>query len=66
MPVSERCPLCAGELEAQQEWCLRCGAAARTRLAAVPRWRAPVATLVATIVLAVAVLTVAAVSLAGQ
>ena len=28
------CPLCGAPLDPEQEWCLRCGAAARTRLAA--------------------------------
>ena len=30
------CPLCGAPLHAAQDWCLRCGAAARTRLAASP------------------------------
>jgi uncharacterized paraquat-inducible protein A len=65
-PVSESCPLCGAALGERQEWCLRCGAAARTRLAATPRWRAPLLVLSAVIVLALGVLAVALVSLAGQ
>jgi hypothetical protein len=64
-PVRESCPLCGTPLQATQEWCLSCGAAARTRLAATPRWRAPLIALGVVIVLAVGVLTAALVSLAG-
>ena len=42
-----RCPRCAAELRAGQDWCLECGAAARTRLAPTPRWRAPVTGVIA-------------------
>jgi hypothetical protein len=66
VPRTESCPLCAGPLRADQEWCLSCGAAARTRLAATPNWRAPLIALGVVIVLALATLTVALVSLAGQ
>jgi uncharacterized paraquat-inducible protein A len=38
-----RCPRCGAELERDQEWCLRCGTAARTVMAATPRWRLPLA-----------------------
>jgi hypothetical protein len=65
VPVRESCPLCGTPLGAGQEWCLGCGAAARTRLAATPRWRAPVIALCVVIVLAVGALTAALVSLAG-
>jgi hypothetical protein len=64
--TAESCPLCGTPLRSEQEWCLGCGAAARTRLAATPRWRAPLVVLGVVIVLAVAALTVALVSLAGQ
>jgi uncharacterized paraquat-inducible protein A len=64
-PAQEGCPLCGAPLAAEQDWCLRCGAAARTRLAATPRWRAPVVVLAAIMVLAVAGLTVALVALTG-
>jgi hypothetical protein len=36
------CPRCGAPLAATQEWCLRCGAAARTRLVPTPGWRVPV------------------------
>ena len=40
-PADEACPLCGAPLAPEQEWCLRCGAAARTRLAASPAWKTP-------------------------
>jgi uncharacterized paraquat-inducible protein A len=60
------CPLCGASLHPEQEWCLRCGAAARTRLAAAPNWRAPVAVLAVVIVLSLGVLAAAFVKLAGS
>jgi hypothetical protein len=63
--VREACPLCGAPLQPAQEWCLGCGAAARTRLAATPRWRAPVIALGVVIVLALGALTASLVSLAG-
>jgi hypothetical protein len=66
MPVPESCPLCGTALAESQEWCLGCGAAARTRLAATPNWRAPLIVLGTVIVLALGALTVALVSLAGS
>ncbi len=65
LPVRESCPLCGTPLRSTREWCLGCGAAARTRLAATPRWRAPVFALCLVIVLALGALTAALVSLAG-
>jgi hypothetical protein len=65
-PVGEPCPLCGGPLHPGQDWCLRCGAAARTRLAATPNWRVPIAVVVAVIVLALGVLAAALVDLAGS
>ena len=62
----EACPLCGAPLAADQEWCLRCGAAARTRLAATPNWRAPIAALAVVVALALGVLIVALVKLAGD
>jgi hypothetical protein len=61
----EVCPLCGGPLRRDQDWCLRCGAAARTRLAAPPKWKLLVVSLVSVVVLALAVLVVALVTLAG-
>lgn len=61
----ELCPLCGGPLRRDQDWCLRCGAAARTRLAAPPKWKLLVVSLITVAVLALAVLVVALVTLAG-
>jgi hypothetical protein len=49
-PVPLRCPRCGAGVAPEQDWCLECGAPARTRLAPTPNWRAPVA-LVAVVVL---------------
>jgi hypothetical protein len=62
---SEVCPLCGAPLHPEQEWCLSCGAAARTRLAASPNWRAPLITVVVVAVLSLGVLAGALVKLAG-
>jgi len=61
----EVCPLCGARLRRDQDWCLRCGAAARTRLAAPPKWKALVLTLVTMAIVALAVLAAALVKLAG-
>jgi hypothetical protein len=64
-PLREACPLCGAPLHAEQEWCLNCGAAARTRLAASPGWRGPVLALVVLLVLSLGVLAGSLVKLAG-
>ncbi len=61
----ELCPLCGAPLKREQDWCMRCGAAARTRLAAQPKWKALAIALVVVVVLALGVLTAALVKLAG-
>jgi predicted nucleic acid-binding Zn ribbon protein len=61
----DACPLCGAPLREEQSWCLRCGAAARTRLAAQPKWKALVVALVLVVVLSLAVLAAALVKLAG-
>ena len=65
-PRGGSCPLCDGPLRPDQEWCLRCGAAARTRLAAAPNWRVPAAVLAAVAALSLGVLAAAFVKLAGD
>lgn len=64
--ASDACPLCGAPLHREQEWCLRCGAAARTRLAAAPRWGIPVAAVLAVVALSLGILAAALVSLAGS
>src|SRR3954470_12918114 len=36
------CPRCRAPVLDEQDWCLECGAAARTRIARTPAWRLPV------------------------
>jgi hypothetical protein len=58
-----RCPRCQSPVAPDQDWCLECGAAARTRLAPTPNWRLPVATLALVALLAGIGLAVAFVAL---
>jgi hypothetical protein len=58
-----RCPRCNAPVGPDQDWCLECGAAARTRLAATPNWRVPIIVLAIVAVLAGAGLAVAFVAL---
>ena len=60
------CPRCGAPVLAEQDWCLVCGAAARTRLAPAPNWRAPLIALAAVIVISLAVLGGAFVALTGD
>jgi predicted amidophosphoribosyltransferase len=61
----DACPLCGSPLRAEQDWCLRCGAAARTRLAAPPKWKGLAIALTFVVVLALLVLAAALVRLTG-
>jgi hypothetical protein len=65
MTGADACPLCGTPLSPEQDWCLHCGAAARTRLAATPNWKAPIATIAVVAVIALGVLAAALVKLAG-
>jgi hypothetical protein len=65
VPTGEACPLCGAPLDPAQEWCLRCGAAARTRLAASPNWKAPLWAVALVVALSLGVLAAALVKLAG-
>jgi hypothetical protein len=64
-PEGERCPLCGAPLHEDQDWCLRCGTAARTRLAPPPRWRPLVLVVSGVFVLSLGGLIAALVVLAG-
>ena len=64
-PIDAACPLCGAPLDPAQEWCLNCGAAARTRLAAPTNWKAPIVTIAAIAALALGVLAAALVKLSG-
>jgi len=59
------CPLCSATMHPEQEWCLRCGAAANTRLAAPPRWRSLAIALALIVVVALGVIVAALVKLLG-
>ena len=59
------CPLCGAPLDPRQEWCLSCGAAARTRLAAPTNWKAPIVAIAVIAALALGVLAAALVKLSG-
>jgi hypothetical protein len=51
------CPRCGAHVAADQDWCLTCGDAARTRLVPTPNWRLPIA--IAATVCALALLAIA-------
>jgi hypothetical protein len=51
-PVPLRCPRCGSSVAPEQDWCLECGAPARTRLAPTPNWRLPIAALALVVALA--------------
>ena len=51
-PAPLRCPRCGAYVAPEQDWCLECGAPARTRLAPTPNWRAPIALLAVIVLLA--------------
>ena len=40
-PGTIACPRCGSGVGPDQQWCLQCGAPARTRLVPTPNWRAP-------------------------
>jgi hypothetical protein len=62
-PGTIACPRCATTIGPDQDWCLACGAPARTRLVPTPNWRAPVALLAVIATLAGIALAVAFVAL---
>jgi|SRR5271165_1935713 len=65
-PRPEACPLCGAPLGTEQEWCLHCGAAARTRLATSSNWKAPIIAIATVAVLSLGVLAVSLAALAGD
>ena len=62
-PGSLRCPRCSATVVPDQDWCLECGAPARTRLAQTPNWQLPTVAIGAIILLAGAMLAFAFVKL---
>jgi uncharacterized paraquat-inducible protein A len=65
-PGAISCPRCGAILAPEQDWCLRCGAAARTRLVPTPNWRLPLVLTAVLAVLALAVLAAAFVALSDD
>lgn len=65
-PRTIPCPRCGATLGPEQDWCLSCGAPARTRLAPLPNWRLPVALVASLSVAAVIALILAFVSLTSD
>lgn len=65
-PAPEVCPLCAAPLRPDQEWCLHCGAAARTRLATSSNWKTPIIAVAVVVTLSLGVLAASLVALAGD
>jgi hypothetical protein len=57
------CPRCATPIVPEQDWCLECGAPARTRLAPTPNWQLPTAAIAALVAIAGALLAFAFVRL---
>ena len=47
-----RCPRCSATVGPDQDWCLDCGAPARTRLAPTPNWQLPTVALGALVLIA--------------
>lgn len=65
-PETIPCPRCAAPVGGDQDWCLECGAPARTRLAQTPNWRLPTVAIGAIVLLAGALLAFAFVKLTSD
>jgi hypothetical protein len=61
-----RCPRCSAPIGPEQDWCLECGAPARTRLAPTPNWQLPTVAIGAIVALAGALLAFAFVQLTND
>ena len=62
-PGTVHCPRCSSAVGPDQDWCLECGAPARTRLAQTPNWQLPTAAIAAIVLVAGAMLAFAFVRL---
>lgn len=60
------CPRCTSPIGSDQDWCLECGAPARTRLAQTPNWQLPTVAIGAIVLLAGALLAFAFVKLTND
>jgi uncharacterized paraquat-inducible protein A len=65
-PGTIACPRCGTAVGPEQQWCLHCGAPARTRLVPTPNWRAPLLVLALVAVLAGIALAIAFVDLTND
>ena len=61
-----RCPRCSAPVGPDQDWCLECGAPARTRLAPTPNWQLPTVAIGAIVAIAGALLAFAFVKLTND
>jgi hypothetical protein len=61
-----RCPRCSAPIGPDQDWCLECGAPARTRLAPTPNWQLPTVAIGAIVAIAGALLAFAFVKLTND
>ena len=61
-----RCPRCSSPVGPEQDWCLECGAPARTRLAPTPNWQLPTVAIGTIIAIAGALLAFAFVKLTND
>jgi hypothetical protein len=61
-----RCPRCSSPIGSEQDWCLECGAPARTRLAPTPNWQLPTVAIGTIIAIAGALLAFAFVKLTND
>ena len=65
-PLAIHCPRCSSPIGGDQDWCLECGAPARTRLAQTPNWRLPTVAIGAVVLIAGALLAFAFVKLTND
>ncbi|HEV2775674.1 MAG TPA: hypothetical protein VGV90_08795 [Solirubrobacteraceae bacterium] len=65
-PGAMPCPRCSSPIGPEQDWCLECGAPARTRLAPTPNWQLPTVAIGTIIAIAGALLAFAFVKLTND
>jgi len=65
-PAAAACPRCGTPLHPDQDWCLNCGAAVTSRIAAPDGWQAPLAVIGAVLALAFAGLVIAFVAVSDD
>lgn len=65
-PAAATCPNCGAPVGLDQDWCLNCGQALTTQVAAAGGWRTPIAIVAAVLLIAAAALVFAFVQLSGE